>query len=130
MWFYKTTWSKDNVTLWARTHPGKLPSCKFGGHRSHRNGDINSYINSYKDTLEKSERTTSIQTGVPIHNSEVPDTTGKINKKKEETGNYKVLCVSRKRKKPVSNRIKLIFCVTTRLFDDVLSCNQETWSID
>ena len=63
-------------------------------------------------------------------NSEAPDTTCKINKKKEETGNYKALCVSRKRKKPVSNRIKLIFCVTTRLFDDVLSCNQETWSID
>ena len=30
-----------------------LPA-KFGGHRPCRNGDINSYINSYMDTFEKS----------------------------------------------------------------------------
>ena len=34
---------------------------KFGGHRSYRNGDINSYINSYMDTLEKNDLTVSIR---------------------------------------------------------------------
>ena len=50
---------------------------KFGGHRSDRNVDINSYM----DTLEKAELTASIRhiarfvkSGIPIYNSEVPDT--------------------------------------------------------
>ena len=34
---------------------------KFGDQRSNRNGDINSYINSYMDTLEKAELTASIR---------------------------------------------------------------------
>ena len=33
---------------------------KFGNHRYYRNGDINSYINSYMDTLNKCELTASI----------------------------------------------------------------------
>ena len=56
----------------------------FGDHRSYRNGDINFYINSYMDTLEKVELTTStghiaifLKSGIPIYNSEVPDTTGR-----------------------------------------------------
>ena len=32
----------------------------FGDHRSYRNGDMNSYINSYLNILEKSELTASI----------------------------------------------------------------------
>ena len=34
---------------------------KFGGHRSYKTGDANSYINSYMDILEKSELTVSIR---------------------------------------------------------------------
>ena len=33
---------------------------KFGDHKSHGIGDINSYINSYMDFLEKAELTASI----------------------------------------------------------------------
>ena len=54
---------------------------KFGGHTSYRNEIINSYINSYMDTLEKTELTASIlriaifsKPGIPIYNSEVSDT--------------------------------------------------------
>ena len=56
----------------------------FGDHRSYRNGNINSYINSYMDTLEKVQLITSIghiaiflKSGISIYNSEVPDTTRK-----------------------------------------------------
>ena len=49
-------------------------------HKFQRNGDINSYINSYMETLEKAELTTSIchigrflKSGIPIYNSKVPD---------------------------------------------------------
>ena len=34
---------------------------KVDGYRFYRNGDINSYINCYMDTLEKSELTASIR---------------------------------------------------------------------
>ena len=50
---------------------------KFGGHRSDKNVDINSYM----DTLEKVELTVLIRhiarlvkSGIPIYNSEVLDT--------------------------------------------------------
>ena len=53
---------------------------KFGDHSSFRNGDVNSYM----DTLEKAENTASIRhiarflkSGIPIYNSEVPDTPGR-----------------------------------------------------
>ena len=53
---------------------------KSGDHRSFRNGDVNSYM----DTLEKAEHTASIRhiarflkSGIPIYNSEVPDTLGR-----------------------------------------------------
>ena len=56
----------------------------FNGHRSYRNGDISSCINSYTNILEKAELTTSIhntarflKSGIPIYNSEVPDTAGR-----------------------------------------------------
>ena len=52
---------------------------KFGGHRSYRKGAINSDI----DTLGKAKLAASIchiarflKSGIPIYNSEVPDTTG------------------------------------------------------
>ena len=54
---------------------------KFRDDRFYRNGDLNSYINSYMDTLEKTKLTASIRrigrllgSGIPIYNSEVPDT--------------------------------------------------------
>ena len=57
---------------------------KFGGHRSYRNGDINSCINSFMDTLEKVELIALIRhiagflkSGIPNYNSEVPGTAGR-----------------------------------------------------
>ena len=52
----------------------------FGDHRSYRNGDINSYINSYMDTLEIAALTTLIchirrflKSEIPVYNSEALD---------------------------------------------------------
>ena len=52
-----------------------------GNHRSYGNGDINSYINSYLNTLGEVELTTLIRhierflkSGLPIYNPKVPDT--------------------------------------------------------
>ena len=57
---------------------------KFGDQRSHRNGDINSYIDSHMDTVEKAELTATIRhtwrflkSGIQIYDSEVPDTAGR-----------------------------------------------------
>ena len=57
---------------------------KFGRHSSYANGDVNSYICSYKNTLEKAELTTLVRhlqsyskSGTLIYNSEVPETTGR-----------------------------------------------------
>ena len=57
------------------------------------------------DTLKKAELAVSIhhiarflKPGIPIYNSEVPDTDGKKNKKKNNTDNCKAFCVWRKRK--------------------------------
>ena len=54
---------------------------KFGDHRSYKNGDINSCINSYMDILEKVEPTAWIpfiarflKSRIPIYNSGVQDT--------------------------------------------------------
>ena len=65
---------------------------KFGGDRSYRNGDINSYINSYTDTLEKAELSELIhyiarflKSGKPIYNSEVPDTAGRKTTSRRKT---------------------------------------------
>ena len=62
---------------------------KFGSHRSYGNGDINSYINSCLNTLEKAELTASVRhierstkLGIPIYNSEVPDTDGRKTRKR------------------------------------------------
>ena len=61
---------------------------KFGDHWSYRNGDINSYINSYTDIFEKDELTALIRhiaifakSGTPIYNSDVPDTAGRKTKR-------------------------------------------------
>ena len=65
---------------------------KFGDHRSHRNGDINSCIESYMDTLERAKITASIRltarflkSGIKIYNSEVPDTTGIKTRRRRKT---------------------------------------------
>ena len=65
--------------------------CKFDGYWSYRNRDINSYINSYMDTLEKAELIASVchvarflKSGVPIYNSEVLDTAGRKTRRRSE----------------------------------------------
>ena len=57
---------------------------KFGGHRSYRNGGINSYINFCKSTLKKAELTVSIRnvarflkSGILSFNIKVPNTVAK-----------------------------------------------------
>ena len=64
----------------------------FRDHRSYRNGDINSYIKSYVDTLEKAKLTTLhrhitgfLKSGIPIYNSEVPDMVGRKLRRKRRT---------------------------------------------
>ena len=53
-------------------------AAKFGGHRSYRNANINSYFNFYMDTLEKAEASASIghivrfsKSGIKIYISKV-----------------------------------------------------------
>ena len=65
--------------------------CKVDGYWSYRNIDINSYINSYMDTLEKAELIASVchvarflKSGVPIYNSEVLDTAGRKTRRRSE----------------------------------------------
>ena len=68
-------------------------SAKFGDHRSYRNGVINSYINYYM----KTEFTTLIRhiaiflkSGIPIYNSEVPDTASRNRRRRTQAiGNAK-----------------------------------------
>ena len=57
---------------------------KFGGHMSYGKGDVNSYFNSYMDTLGKAKLTASAhhierysKLGIPIYNSKVSDTVGR-----------------------------------------------------
>ena len=80
---------------------------KLGGHSSYGNGDINSYINSYMNTLEKAELTTSIRhmerflkSGISIYNSEVPDAAVRktSRRRRSKASSRQTLCVSRKRK--------------------------------
>ena len=88
---------------------------KFGDHRSYRNGDINSYINSYMDTLEKVELTASIghiaiflKSGIPIYNSEVP--TGRKTRRRrrrKKCTQLQSVCASRKRNKQMYKTIDL-----------------------
>ena len=66
---------------------------KFGDHRSHRNGDINSYIKSYMDNLETAKLTASIRhigtflkPGILIYNSDISDTAdGKTTRRRTQT---------------------------------------------
>ena len=65
---------------------------KFGDHRSYINGDINSYISSYMETLEKAKPTASVRnigrflkSWITICNFKVPDTAGtKTRKRRKE----------------------------------------------
>ena len=114
-------WWKGHLTLGTGTCQGKLQSCQvspstswlistqstpadeFGDHRSYKNGDINCYINSYMDTLEKADRIISIRHIAGILKLRIRNSGYRWQKKKKEvkksTGNCKVLCVSGKRKK-------------------------------
>ena len=63
---------------------GDIGSCK--------NEDINSYNNSFMDTFEKAEVTASIRhavtflkLGIPIYNSEIPDTAGRRARRTTQT---------------------------------------------
>ena len=85
-------------------------SIKFRDHRSCGNGDINSYINSSIDALEKAEVTISthyierlLKSGILIYISEVSDTMEEQREKEE--GNCKALCVSREHKN-IENKTK------------------------
>ena len=62
---------------------------KFRGHRYYENGDINSYTIFYINTLDKAKLTASVRhierfpkSGIPIDNSEVPDTAGRKAKRR------------------------------------------------
>ena len=55
------------------------PYCQISDHRSYRNGDINSYIKSYMDTLKQAE------SGTPTYNSEVPDMVGRKARRERRT---------------------------------------------
>ena len=54
---------------------------KFGGQRSYRNRDINSYINSFMDTLENAElkrhNAKFFKSEIPIFCSKVSDKAGR-----------------------------------------------------
>ena len=63
---------------------------KFGGHRSYRN--VNSYVNSYMDTLENPALITTIRhiarflkSEIPIYNSEVPNKDGRKTRRRRRT---------------------------------------------
>ena len=77
---------------------------KFGDHKSYRNGDINSYIKSYMDTLGNAEFTTSIRriarflkTNTDLRFRSPGYGRQKNKKKKKKTCNCKAFAVSRKR---------------------------------
>ena len=85
---------------------------KFDDRRSYKNGDINSYIKSYKNTLQKAELTASIRHIAiflkpvkPIYNSDFPDKrrrrrTQAIPKRYAFMQTQKVVhCISNKKKK-------------------------------
>ena len=64
---------------------------KFDNHRSYRNEDIKFYVNNYMGTLERADLTASIhyigrflKWGIPIYNSEVPDTAGRKTRKRKK----------------------------------------------
>ena len=64
---------------------------KFGDHRSYINGDINSYISSYMETLEKAKPTASVRnigrflkSWITICNFKVPDTAGTKTRKRRK----------------------------------------------
>ena len=99
---------------------------KFVDHRSYRNGDINSYINSYTTIQEKTEFIASIchiaiflKSGMPIHNSEVPDMAGRKTRRR------------RSRSQAIAKRyafhVNAITQVITKRFAFYanLNCNQE-----
>ena len=67
-------------------------SAKFGGHRSYENRDINSHINSYKDTLQKDEQTASVdhmerfsKSGILIYNSKLQGKAARKTKRRTNT---------------------------------------------
>ena len=98
---------------------------KFDDHRSNRNGDKNSFINSYMGTLEKAEVTTSIhhigrflKSGIPSYNSEVPDTASRKTKRRRRRRRTQTIakCYTfhanaiKKPKKPLWNPKDIYFC--------------------
>ena len=54
---------------------------KFGGQKSYRNRGINSYINSFMDTLENAELTASIRHNAKFFKSEIPIFCSKVSDK-------------------------------------------------
>ena len=67
------------------------------------------------DTLKKAELTVlmcyierCLKSRIPIYNSEVPDTAGKKNNEKKNTGNCKAFCISRKYEKAETGNCKAL----------------------
>ena len=83
---------------------------KFGSYRSYENGDINSYISSYLNTLEKAELITSVILRY-FQNQGYRFTVRKSRtrlvekpkekKKRKNTGNCKVFTPTQKRSKEI-----------------------------
>ena len=66
-------------------------ACYIVGHGSYRNGDINSYINSYMDTLEIAELTASIRhiarflkSAILTYDSELPGVAGRNTRRRTQ----------------------------------------------
>ena len=93
-----------------------VPACQIGrAHRSYRNRNMNSYINSYMDTSGKAKLTASIRyiggflkSGIPIYNSKAPDMAGRKARRRRTYAIAK-RCVSRKRSKTFCSIIILYF---------------------
>lgn len=93
---------------------------KIGSHMLYGNEDINTYINSDRNTLEKAQYweifiagNTDLQLQSSGHEWQKNE---KKEEKKKNTGNCKVICVLRKRKNPKSKMIIIfylwkLFCV-------------------
>ena len=78
-------------------------SAKFVDHRFYKDEDINAYINSNIDTLEKAELTAPIchiarflKSGISIFNFEVPDTAAieKERRRTETIAKRSAICVN------------------------------------
>ena len=69
---------------------------KCGSYMSYGNGEMNSYVSSYMNTLEKGELIASVphfdrssKSGIPVYNSGVPDRTARKTRRKNTQATVK-----------------------------------------